>query len=358
MDLSAYPHILEGHTGQIEQLVFGPDGRFLVSNSTDGTVRHWPLPLERATGEDPRVLLDWGHPVEAVVSWMSLSRDGRFVVATGAESRARLVSVEDGSSVLVGESDQRILRGAAGPTGRTVAVVGVTDGHSELKIWDTQSGNVTGTVAIELDKYIDHAVTPRYVGDEGRMLVSFRGVLMERMPDGTMRSVAEPVGLFEASRDGRVVIARPKPDRSPPYEAAVFNLDNGHETQLTNHGQRVYSMAIDPTGTTVATGTFDGVVRVGKATGEMPHVFVVGGGRVPAVALSPDGRWVASGHEDGTIRLWPMPNLDERPLHTRPQAEFVATIKSLTNLRAVPNSEMPGEFSVRAAEAFTGWADL
>ena len=59
------------------------------------------------------------------------------------------------------------------------------------------------------------------------------------------------------------------------------------------------------------------------------------------VAISPDLKWVASAGEDNTLRLWPMPDLDEPPLHTLPHEELLAKLESLTNFRAVRDPEAP-----------------
>jgi WD40 repeat protein len=94
---------------------------------------------------------------------------------------------------------------------------------------------------------------------------------------------------------------------------------------------------------------------VGPASGDSPHILILEGEGVYTVAVSPDGRWIASGHSDGSIRLWPMPDLTKPPIHELPYREFLAKLKSLTNLRVVPNPEIHGSEVVRAAAPFPGW---
>jgi WD40 repeat protein len=42
-------HTLTGHTGAVEALVVAPDGSWLASASTDGTVRIWDLAVARCS---------------------------------------------------------------------------------------------------------------------------------------------------------------------------------------------------------------------------------------------------------------------------------------------------------------------
>jgi len=351
-----YPVVLRGHSGEIEQLAFDPGGRFLLSNSTDGTIRRWPL--GHAAAESPQVLYAWGHPVEAVVGWMALSGDGRFVVATGNETAARLISLEDGTVRSVGDFDQRLLRAAVDAVGQKLAFHATRGGVRLIQGMNLGSGEQTEVELPSPDKFDDSITELQFVADD-RLLLAWAGTLYGWRPgEERPRPVARGVGRFQATPDGRFVIARPNPDRHPPFVATVFDLENGASTELASHGRQVHSLALDPTGTIAVTGSFDGVVRVGLSSGEPPHELVSGSGWVSGVAVSPDGRWIASGHFDGSVRIWPMPDLNKPPLHTLPHDALLTELGSLTNLRAVPDPDSPGDYVVQATEPFPGWEHL
>jgi WD40 repeat protein len=104
-------------------------------------------------------------------------------------------------------------------------------------------------------------------------------------------------------------------------------------------------------------GQRDSLVRVGRLGQGEPHLLAGHSGAVMDVAISPDLRWVASTGEDNTLRLWPMPDLDEPPLHTLPHDELIAKLKSLTNFRAVRDPEAPNGWKIELGP-FPGWKDV
>jgi WD40 repeat protein len=140
----------------------------------------------------------------------------------------------------------------------------------------------------------------------------------------------------------------------------LLDLATGEERPLPEFGEIPRNIArpfdLDGSGSVVASGDADGLIRVGRVGGGEPHLLV--GHEGPAgVAISPDGRWVASTGEDGALRLWPMPDLDKPPLHTLPHDELLAELRSLTNIRVVRDPESAEGWKV-TLDPFPGWAEV
>ena len=116
----------------------------------------------------------------------------------------------------------------------------------------------------------------------------------------------------------------------------------------------------DPTGTIVVSGGGDdGIIRVGPASGGEPHWLVGHEGGVNQVAVSPEGRWIVSSGVDGTLRLWPMPDLDEPPLHKLPREEFLQILRAQTNLRVVAAPKSDTGYRIDWDNpAFRSWDDV
>jgi WD40 repeat protein len=149
---------------------------------------------------------------------------------------------------------------------------------------------------------------------------------------------------FAVSADGArlVAVGSPGDDVGGAWEAPVrVDVATGTRTALTAYGRHVQSLAVDASGTVLATGDDLGVVRVGRSAGGEPHLLLGHGGPVTALAFSPDRRWIASA-SGGEIRLWPMPDLSKPPLHALPYAELMVRLRALTNLQVVEDPSSPG----------------
>jgi hypothetical protein len=90
--------VLEGHSRDVNAVVFSPDGQLIASASSDKTVRVW----ETATGQCRSVLEGHSEEVSAVV----FSPDGQLVTSASSDSTVRVWETATGQcrSVLEGHS--------------------------------------------------------------------------------------------------------------------------------------------------------------------------------------------------------------------------------------------------------------
>jgi WD40 repeat protein len=138
------------------------------------------------------------------------------------------------------------------------------------------------------------------------------------------------------------------------FPVQLLHLSDGATRPLTEQfGDCARAMALDPSGTVVVTADQGGVVRVGRLAGGEPHLLLGHEGVVRRVVISPDRRWIASAG-DGTLEIWPMPDLDQPPIHTLPHDELVAKLESLTNIRVVRDPESAEGWKVDL-DRFPGW---
>jgi len=108
---------LKGHTGYVRASAFTPDNKALVTAALDGTIRVWDL----KTSKVKRTLsLNVGRN-RLVVDWLTLSPDGRLLVAQsrGLAQVARVWELSTGKELT---TLPRAVRVVFAPDGKTLAV--------------------------------------------------------------------------------------------------------------------------------------------------------------------------------------------------------------------------------------------
>jgi WD40 repeat protein len=254
------------HNGDINSVVFSPDGKYVVSGSEDGTARVWETVTRN---EVTRMTHDeW---VEVV----AFSPDGKYVVSGSNDGTARVWNTFTGEEVANRKHNYGVDKVSFSPDGKYVLSAGCdkfgNDSYcteSTAHIWEAVTGNEIALIA----------------------------------PDSYLNSVA-------FSPDGKYVISG-----SDDGTARMWNAASGNEIALMTHESYVVAVAFSPDGKYVVSGSNDGTARVweaitGKEIARMTHESYVN-----FVAFSPDGKYVVSAgcdHLDtegfcttSTARVW------------------------------------------------------
>jgi WD40 repeat protein len=368
--------VLGRHEPPNVTVAFTPDGH-LVSTSDGGAVMRWPL--SPVVGEDVKVL--WSSP-GALIGWfLGIDPSGRFAVLAERIAGKVLVVPLDGSKTLTYQLQHRSGMSIAGsfgcldPSGAFWATTVSSIGHFELnsiRILDLATGaertlntHPKGEARCEqVGSRLEGVAVPTWLADGRLVTDGDAGLRVWDIAHGTSqllrpcrKSPSDDFFLLASSYSKVILRLEPADYTGMTSMLSVFDLTSRVTREITSHGNRVESFALDRSGTVLVTGDKEGVVRVGSLVGGEPRLLCGHTDAVTSVAVSPDGCTIASGSDDGTIRVWPMPDLSKPPLHTLPHDELLAKLKSLTNLRAVRDSASDTGWKIEIGP-FPGWATV
>jgi Tol biopolymer transport system component len=289
---------LLGHHGPVTSVAFSPDGKRVVTGSSDNTARVWDL-----SGATPTATLldDHRGPVTSV----AFSPDGKRVVTGSDDNTARawdLSGATPAATVLEGHRGW-VTSVAFSPDGNRV-VTGSRDNTAQ--VWDLSGATPTATL---LDGHRGPVSSVAFSPDGKRVVTG--------SDDNTARvwdlSRATPAATLLDGHRRRVMSVAFSPDGkrvvtgSPDSTARVWDLSRATPVAtVLDHHDAVWSVAFSPDGKRVVTGSFDNTARVWDLSGATPAATLLDGhrGQVSSVAFSPDGNRVVTGSYDNTARVW------------------------------------------------------
>jgi WD40 repeat protein len=340
---------------------FAGDGSRVLTLNIDNSVLD--RPLQGGTVRQVR-------PATARQSLVYMSPDpaGRRVALSGAGGQIEIVDLATGSSQsMPGVPSAALFLGkpAFSEDGRLLAV-GVRRGRPDtfrLHLWNLETGETTtygpfvesGTPTLGIDSV-------HFVGnDQIYASVSGKGIVAVDLRTGASRLISNVFGGLVLSRRGQFgfVTANVRgAQRQGDMPLTRIDFERGTSSRVSTHGSAVSAVALDPHDQWVATGSFDGTIRIGPVSGDDPHVLLSqeGGGMISSLSFSGDGRWIAASGEGFRLTVWPVPDLSKRPFHRRPLDSLLKALKTFTNLAAIPDSATPNGYKLEPG-VFPGWAN-
>jgi WD40 repeat protein len=305
--------VLPVNGGVVWRAAFSPDGKLVITASTDGIVRIWSAETGDRIGS--LAARDDSQPNRGSLSKVysaEFSGDGKMIVTASADKAVRVWDVATRRLIKTFDGNDSDVYGAAfSPDGKRI-VSASADGKAH--IFDVESGQTIGNP-------LDHtyAVTSARFSPDGRSIVSSSAdgyVWIWDAENGA--NTAKWFGSVAGSNDPRVTSAAYSPDgrrivsSSLDTTAAVWDAETRQEVRRINVGQRVENAEFSPNGKRIVTASDDGVARIwdiesGAEVGDpfAGHTNPAGGtARVLSAAFSRDGRFLVTASDDETARVW------------------------------------------------------
>jgi eukaryotic-like serine/threonine-protein kinase len=287
---------LEGHSSEVLDVTFSPDGKRMASASWDRTIKVW----DAASGAETLSLKGHAGAVRSV-AW---SPDGGRLASASRDQTVKVWDASSGQELLTLTGHAKpVMCVAFSPDGmQLVSSSGEAGKPGEVKLWDAATGQETHTFKEEKG-----GVSSVVFSRDGKRLASTRELQI------TIRNVAgreELLTLTGHSRGVTSLAFSPDGQRlasaSLDQQIRVWDTNIGREVlTLRGHTGPVTAVVFSADGKRLVSASFDQTVRLWDAAdGQELLMFKGHTGPIKSVAISADGERLASGGEDRTVKVW------------------------------------------------------
>jgi len=349
---SPRPHVLGvPESPRVMGLAVAPDGTWIGAAPAAGPIRIFPTKAGVAGLERTLLFTTLRLAAGAGSDWLLAGGAGR----SGAPV---LLSLRGGEPRRLGGFSSQVWAVAIRRDGRLAAAGGgqLDPREGIVRVWDLEAG--TSRVLDPGNR--SWVCNLAFLADGRLLMASASGLHRWDLETGeleTLRAADREYWLLAVDAAGRQAVSgglRLKAMSSD--ELQWDDLASGLHRALPAFGTSVTALALSPAGDVVVAASFGGAIRAGAIDGGEPHLLYGHERYVWETAVTPDGRSIVSAGDDGTVRIWPMPDVTQPPLHTLPYEELLAKLRSLTNLRVIPDTSSPTGYTTKAEE-FRGWRE-
>ncbi|KAG2743279.1 WD40 repeat-like protein [Suillus brevipes Sb2] len=260
---------MRGHTSWVNGVAHLPDGRRIITCSSDGSLRLWDLKSGTQIGED------WRDQKTGVWS-MALSVNGEIVASGYEDGKVRLWDIETKKVIAKWKGHSDVVCALCWSADGERVASGSHDGTA--RVWDVKTGQ--NILTIKTGNTLVYALIK--TGHKWVLAVTYS-------PDSSK--------LATGADDEDVTVT----------EVKIWDAKTGELLNTLKHDHIVRSLAWTSDGKKLISASLDPIRIFDTATWQQIAVLEGHTSLVKGISLSSDNRLLASASVDKTARLW---NLD------------------------------------------------
>ena len=290
--------LTEPGSGGLISAAFSPDGKEIVTASGEGTARIWSASSHRQLG----VLTE---PRNFTLFSAAFSPDGKEIVTASSDDTVRIwgASTHRQLGVLTEPDNLAVVSAAFSPDGKEIVTV---SNDATVRIWSASTHRQLGV----LTEPGTSAVVSAAFSPDGKEIVT-------ASTDGTARiwsaTTHRQLGVLTEPGNGSLHSAAFSPDgkeivtASEDGTARIWSASDDNEiAALVGHTDAIRMAAFSPNGLMIVTASSDGTAKLWNAA-PIEQVGVLtepGNSSLHSAAFSPDGKEIVTVSSDGTARIW------------------------------------------------------